>query len=159
MLEVPLSVAIAALIHENKILLIKRIRGNYISFWSLPGGKIEKTEHVSEAAVREIAEETGIKSTFKNHLGFVSEHLMEKGMVIQHFLLHLCELQSDDVSIIPGKEGELAWFDLETIDQYQSKIIPSDYLMITTMVKNKKKNYFNSVIQKKGEEHFLEKFE
>ncbi|MBS3165575.1 NUDIX domain-containing protein [Candidatus Woesearchaeota archaeon] len=159
MLEIPLPVAIAALVHDNKILLIKRIKGNYVGYWSLPGGKIEKQEHVSEAAVREIAEETGIISQFKGHLGFVSELLIEKEIVLQHFLLHLCALQAKDITIIPGKEGALAWFDLRTIDLHQAHIIPSDYLMIKHMVVSKEKNYFDCVIEKSGEDHLLRKFE
>ncbi|MGC9310495.1 MAG: NUDIX hydrolase [Candidatus Aenigmatarchaeota archaeon] len=60
MRERPLAVAIAALINENKILLIKRLKGDYAGFLGLPGGKVEKDEHVSEAAKREILEEAGI---------------------------------------------------------------------------------------------------
>ncbi|MCD6094481.1 NUDIX domain-containing protein [bacterium] len=47
MQENPLSVVISALIKNNQILLIKRVRGDYIGLWGLPGGKIEKEEHLS----------------------------------------------------------------------------------------------------------------
>ena len=42
MKELPLAVAISALIKDNKILLIKRLRGDYVGLLGLPGGKIEK---------------------------------------------------------------------------------------------------------------------
>ena len=84
-----MSVVVAALVINNKILLIKRVRGSYVGLWALPGGKIEKNEHLSQAATREILEESGIHSEFKEHLGFVSEHLVEDGEITQHFLLHL----------------------------------------------------------------------
>ena len=71
MKELPLSVVIAALVKDNKILLIQRARGSYVGYWALPGGKIEKQEHLSQAATREILEESGIQSEFKEHLGFV----------------------------------------------------------------------------------------
>jgi len=90
--DLPLSIAISALIKDNKILLIKRKKGDYVGLLGLPGGKIEKGEHVGEAAVREILEESGIACEFRNHLGFVSEHLVENGEVSNHFLLHVCEL-------------------------------------------------------------------
>jgi len=159
MSDKPLSVAISALIDNNKILLIKRIKGDYVGFWSLPGGKIEKNEHLSQAAVREIEEESGIKSEFKEHLGFVSEHLVENGQVAQHFLLHLCKLNPLSTEAYEQREGKLAWFDLEDLEQFEDQIIPSDYLMIQKMVKDKEKNYYDCVIEKNGEEHILKKFE
>lgn len=41
-----------------KILLMKRVKGQ---FWSHIAGKIEQAETASQAAVREIREETGIQ--------------------------------------------------------------------------------------------------
>jgi len=90
--ELPLAVVIAALIQEGRILLIRRRRGDYANLWGLPGGKVERNEHLSEAAVREIAEECGVDAEFKRYVGLVSEHLREDGRVVQHFLLHVCEL-------------------------------------------------------------------
>jgi ADP-ribose pyrophosphatase YjhB (NUDIX family) len=155
----PLAVAISALITDNCILLIKRIKGGYKGMWGLPGGKIERNEHVSDAALREVQEESGLKANFKNYLGFVSEHLMENGEVSSHFLLHVCELMPENKNIIPGNEGELSWFDLSLINKNKDKIIPSDYAMIEKMIKNRGKSYYNCVVEKIGEDHFLRKFE
>jgi len=157
MTELSLPVVVAALVHKDKILLIKRIKGSYIGYWALPGGKIERSEHVSQAAVREIQEETGVNTKFKQHLGSVSELLIENGVVLQHFLLHLCELEVEDPTLIPGNEGELAWFDLAELEK--EKIVSSDYLMIKKMLQQREKNYYNCVIEKRGEEYFLRKFE
>ena len=79
--ERPLAVAIAALVHEGRILLIRRARGDYPGLWGLPGGKVERGEHLSEAAVREIREECGVEAAFVRHLGCVSEHLVEEGQI------------------------------------------------------------------------------
>jgi ADP-ribose pyrophosphatase YjhB (NUDIX family) len=159
MKELPLSIAISALINDKKILLIKRIKGDYIGLWGLPGGKIEKNEHLSEAAIREIYEESGIISKFKSHLGFVSEHLIEKGSIIQHFLLHICELIPQSIEIKNNQEGNLAWFDLDSINEMKEKIIPSDFLMIEKIIKNKESNYFNCVLEKIDNDYILKKFE
>lgn len=155
----PLAVAIAALIHENKILLIKRVKGSYVGFWGLPGGKIEKNEHVSDAAIREIGEETGIPCRFEEHLGFVSEHLRENNEVVQHFLLHLCRLQPLSSQLVEGREGALAWFNLRDLSTHRAEIIPSDYAMIEKMVLAHGKNYYNCVVEKRGEEHTILRFE
>ncbi|MBI2102687.1 NUDIX domain-containing protein [Candidatus Woesearchaeota archaeon] len=157
--NLPLAVAIAALIHDDKILLIKRAKGSYVGFWGLPGGKIEKDEHVSEAAIREIKEETGIRCLFTQHLGFVSEHLTEKNEVIQHFLLHLCQLQPLTSQFVEGREGALAWFALADLPLHREEIIPSDYAMIEKMLLSRGKNYYNCVVEKKGDEHHIVRFD
>lgn len=158
--SLPLSVVICALIHDNKILLIERLRGDYVGLLGLPGGKIKKNEHLSEAATREIFEESGIRTEFKEHLGFVSEHLAEEnGIIANHFLLHICHLVSESIKIITGKEGKLDWFDLTDIGNIKNKVIPSDFIIIDKMVKNRGKNYYNCVIKKSNGIYVLEKFE
>ena len=159
MKELPISVAISVLIKDNKILLIRRIRGNLIGFWGLPGGKIEKNEHLSEAATREIFEESGIESEFKEHIGFVSEHLIENGKVYEHVLLNVCKLDPKTIQISNNNEGKLAWFDLDKIYSIKDKIIPSDFLMIEKMVKNREKNYYNCIMEKLGGKYILKKFD
>ncbi|MGF7050818.1 8-oxo-dGTP pyrophosphatase MutT (NUDIX family) [Paenibacillus sp. DS2015] len=48
------------LIHDNKILLIKKARGPHTGKWDLPGGTIEFGEEPYETLRREVKEETGI---------------------------------------------------------------------------------------------------
>ena len=159
MRELPLSVAISALVKDGNILLIKRARGDYAGLWGMPGGKIEKNEHLSEAAVREIREETGIESEFRSLLGFVSEHLVENGSVSAHLLLHVCELfpLSDEISC--NAEGQSEWFSMDEIESMRSQIIPSDFLMIEKFVKSREGNYYNCILEKVGDEYKLRKFE
>jgi ADP-ribose pyrophosphatase YjhB (NUDIX family) len=155
----PLSVAISALIKNNRILLIKRTRGDYIGYLGLPGGKVENEEHVSDAATREILEESGIDSVFRSHLGIVSEHLFEDGAFKSHFLLHICELEPKTTKIMNDSEGKLEWFELESLPEIKDRIIPSDYRIIKEMVLEKKKPYFNCIMHKEGQTHKIMKFE
>ncbi len=144
--NLPLSVVICALVHDNKILLIKRAKGDYVGLLGLPGGKIEKNEHLHQAAIREIFEESGIKANFFGHLGLVSEHLIDEyGIIANHFLLHICRLAPQNTEIKNGKEGKLNWFDLANIGNIKNKVIPSDFIIIDKMVKSKGKNYYNSL--------------
>jgi len=156
--ERPLAVVISALINDGKILLIKRIKGDFVGLWGLPGGKVEKEEFLEEAALREIEEETGIKSEFKEHLSVVSEHIIEDTEK-KHFILHVCELIPKSTEAIQKNEGEVEWFDFVNIHERKHLIIPSDFLIIDKIVKNKEKNYFNSVIKKSGDEYVQMRFD
>ena len=156
--EKPLAVVIAVLIHDGKILLIRRRRGDYVGLWGLPGGKVERDEHLSHAALREIAEETGIEAEFKGYLGLVSEHLKEDGKVTQHFLLHLCELMPRTTVIARNGEGTLGWFRRDEIASIRDQIIPSDFLIIQRMVNSRDKTYYNCVLQKSGGGYTLKAF-
>ncbi len=56
----PRPAAIAVLEHEGKFLLVRRANPPDPGRWGFPGGKIEWGETAAQAAVRELAEETGI---------------------------------------------------------------------------------------------------
>lgn len=57
----PTPAAGALVIAEGKILLVKRAAPPKVGWWCLPAGFMEWAEHPSQTAVREIAEETGLK--------------------------------------------------------------------------------------------------
>ena len=49
-----------AVFKGDTVLLVQRGRAPFRGLWSLPGGSIEPGESASEAALRELKEETGI---------------------------------------------------------------------------------------------------
>lgn len=48
-------------VHDHKIVLIKRKNPPYKDYYALPGGFVEDGEKVEEAAIRETKEETGLE--------------------------------------------------------------------------------------------------
>lgn len=58
---------------NNEILLIKRNNDPFKGKWALPGGYVEYGEKVEDAVVREILEETGIKTKISDLLGVYSD--------------------------------------------------------------------------------------
>jgi 8-oxo-dGTP diphosphatase len=60
-------------IKEDKILLIKRKNQPFKGKWALPGGFVEYCEMTEEAVVREVFEETGLKTKIKNLIGVFSD--------------------------------------------------------------------------------------
>jgi ADP-ribose pyrophosphatase YjhB (NUDIX family) len=135
------------LIHNNNLLLIKRAKGDFANLLGLLGGKIELNEHIGQAAEREILEESGIEARFEAHLGVVSEHIIENGVIAKHLILHVCQLSALTTDILVGQEGVVAWYDLSDLSELKSAIIPSDFLMIEKYVVRKEQGYCESVIE------------
>lgn len=62
-----------AIIKNNNILLIKRKNNPYKNCWALPGGFVEYGERTEDAVIREIKEETGLKTSIKKLIGVYSD--------------------------------------------------------------------------------------
>ena len=64
--------AVSAIVPDSdgRILLIRRTDNNY---WSIPGGGVEPGESVSQAAAREVMEETGIRCEVTGLVGIYSD--------------------------------------------------------------------------------------
>lgn len=159
MKNLALSIGLGVIVYKNKILLIKRGNKPYQGLLGLPGGKIEGDEHLACGLIREIKEETGLKTKLEKYLGIVSELLIEDNEIKEHFLLHICRLYPVSVKIKGGKEGIVDWFNLEKIEKLKEKIIPSDFLIIKDIVKSKKCGYYDCIMEEKKGDYFLKKFE
>jgi 8-oxo-dGTP diphosphatase len=61
------------ILHEGKIVLIKRGNEPFKGMYALPGGIVEYGERVEDCVVREIHEETGLKTKVMNLVGVYSD--------------------------------------------------------------------------------------
>ena len=84
--------------------------------WSLPKGHIEEGETPEQAAIREVAEETGINSAITRSLGVIDFWFMASGKRIQQTVDHFLFTEVD--GILAPQESEVdkvSWFPLEEI--------------------------------------------
>jgi 8-oxo-dGTP diphosphatase len=110
------------IVHEGRVVLVKRRFEPLAGHWSIPGGAVEAGETLEACIVREMSEETG----FLVEVGPVVEVLDritrdEEGRVLYHFVLidYLCwpiggELRagSDVAEAVLAEPGELAEYEL-----------------------------------------------
>ena len=84
--------------------------------WSLPKGHIEEGETPQEAAIREVAEETGINSEISRELGVIDFWFMASGKRIHKTVHHY--LFKEVGGVLKPQESEVdeaRWFPLEDI--------------------------------------------
>ncbi len=131
------NVVIGIVIKEDKILLIKRERGDFPGLWAIPGGKVEECEHLNEAIEREMFEEIGIKMQFKELLGFSTEIMHDKEKTS---MLYICLLEMNPADIITNPEFEYKFFSKDEIIN-SDNIVKSDKLFIKTFYIDKSTTY------------------
>ena len=84
--------------------------------WSLPKGHIEEGETPEQAALREVEEETGIKSEIEKSLGIIDFWFMAGGKRIHKTVHHYLFRESGGLLAAQESEvDEVAWFPLAEI--------------------------------------------
>jgi ADP-ribose pyrophosphatase YjhB (NUDIX family) len=97
---------------KKEVLVIKEKNGSYTNFWKMPGGSVDPGEDVHLAAVREVEEETGVKTEFKQMLCFRQHNTAAFGKSDLYFVCLLKPLSSE----IKPQEDEIAeakWMPLD----------------------------------------------
>ncbi|MDP9241106.1 MAG: NUDIX hydrolase [Actinomycetota bacterium] len=93
--------------------LIGRIDRRGRLLWSLPKGHIEAGETAEQAAVREVAEETGITGRVVETLGTIDFWFVAEGRRIHKTVHHYLMLaQAGELSDADIEVAEVAWFPL-----------------------------------------------
>lgn len=114
----PVAATIAAVFHEDRILLVRRANPPDAGRWGFPGGKIEAGEPIETAAVRELFEETGIRGRARRV--FTAVDVFDRdddGRLLRHFVLIavLCDWIAGEP--VAGDDAlDARWFRLEELD-------------------------------------------
>jgi 8-oxo-dGTP diphosphatase len=86
----------AIIIHQSKILIVKRANEPAKGLWSVPGGVVELGEYLHKAIKREVKEETGLEVGIERLIDAVDNIIFdEEGRIQYHYVLldYLCQLR------------------------------------------------------------------
>ncbi|MDF2652235.1 MAG: phosphohydrolase [Paenibacillus sp.] len=99
---------------KNKVLMVRNIDS---SSWSLPGGAVETEESLSEAAIREANEETGLDVELFG-ICAVNECIFEGSGDHVIFVTFKAKVKSGEEKITRSHEiAEIKWVDIDEADQ------------------------------------------
>jgi ADP-ribose pyrophosphatase YjhB (NUDIX family) len=111
----------AVVLHEDRVLLIRRGKEPLRGRWLIPGGTVELGETLEEAVVREVHEETGVAVRPRDVVLVFDRILREEGRVVYHYVIvdYACDYvdgtpragsDADDAAFVA--ESDLARYDV-----------------------------------------------
>jgi ADP-ribose pyrophosphatase YjhB (NUDIX family) len=112
-------VGVGAIIVENqRVVLIKRGHPPLLGEWSIPGGMLELSQTMRQAAVREAHEETGLTVEAGELLGVFDRIVRDDdGRTLYHYVLidFLCRPVTGELHAA-GDADDARWFTLEEMN-------------------------------------------
>jgi len=107
----------AVILHEDKVLLVRRGQSPSFGKWSLPGGLVELGESTREAIAREIVEECGIGIRVVDVAGVIDRVVHDDtGRVRYHYVLVDYLAYPESLDVVAGSDaGDAQWFEIEHV--------------------------------------------
>ena len=114
--------------HELLVVREKRGRPRPKPHYKLPGGALHPGEHLADGAVREVLEETGIRTKFEALICFRNQHGYRYGKSDIYFVCRLSPL-SHEISLQPEEIEECLWMPVQeylsadTVSPFNKRIV------------------------------------
>jgi 8-oxo-dGTP diphosphatase len=100
---------VVVIVSKGKVLIGKRKNSYMSGYYGLPGGRLESNEKLVDCAMRELTEETGIKTNNLKYLGVIKDQNV--GFSFIHFAF-LCKKFKGEPSLMEEDKCEgWEWFD------------------------------------------------
>jgi 8-oxo-dGTP diphosphatase len=101
----PIRAAGGVVVRDGRVLLVHRAR---YDDWSLPKGKLEDGETWEQAALREVAEETGVHARIEEALGSTAYRVGARPKEVRWF-----RMATEDEPAARAEVDEIRWAPLE----------------------------------------------
>ena len=107
------------LVHEGRVLLIRRGKQPLYGRWVVPGGTVELGEPLEDALVREMREETGLEVEPLELITVFDRIQRDGGQVLYHYVIvdYLCRWLSGEARAA-SDALEVAWAAPDELDRY-----------------------------------------
>jgi ADP-ribose pyrophosphatase YjhB (NUDIX family) len=110
----------AIVLHEGRVLLVRRGRAPALGLWSVPGGLVELGVTSVDAARREVEEETGLDVRIAGLVGVLDRVTRDAdGRVRYHWVLvdYLAYPQSNDTITAGSDAAEVRWVTIDEVER------------------------------------------
>jgi ADP-ribose pyrophosphatase YjhB (NUDIX family) len=97
---------------NNELLVVREVNETRQGFYKLPGGLLDTNEHIEKAVVREVFEETGIRTQFESLTSLAHIHQWQFAKSNIYFICRLQPLDFD-ITLDPGEIAEALWMPLD----------------------------------------------
>lgn len=113
----PIAATIAVVLRDGHVLLVRRSNQPDAGKWGFPGGKVERGETLSQAALRELKEETGVSAEALRVFTAVDAFDWHDGGELRgHFILIAVLCRWTGGEPVAGDDAlEAAWVRLEDL--------------------------------------------
>lgn len=138
-------IAVAGIvIKDGKWLVVKKKYGGLKGKWSLPAGFVNERETIDEAAIREVAEETGILTKVIDIVGVRTGVINE--VISDNMIIFLLEEVGGKLSIQLNEIEEAAFMSLDELEKDKDTS-----MLVHLYLKKLKKKSFHSIKPDPGE--------
>ncbi len=126
-----INVAAALIIKDKKVLIAKRMDGEYAGYWEFPGGKIEHNESSKNAIKREIKEELNLEISVDSFFHKVEYHYPTFHLSMECFI---CTIKKGELELF--NHSEIRWIDVTKKD-HTICWIPADTEVYEKLIQRK----------------------
>jgi len=98
---------------ENQVLSITEKQAIIAGSWKLPGGYVEPGEDLVDAVIREVQEETGIKTKFLSLLTIRHAHSFNFGCSDLYFVMALTPTEDSELVNCPREIADSKWMEFD----------------------------------------------
>ena len=107
------------IVRDNKILMVKEAKKRCYGQWNIPAGYVENAERITDAAIREIYEETGCKVRLTGVLpiGMIDKKDDESRIMVTF----TAEIIEENINFNTEEILDVQWIDLEKVKKMTNK--------------------------------------